>query len=295
MRRVFGKGKKMGNSKNMLGYWLMFLVALLFSLGGLLIKLVPWDPIAINGFRSIVAVLVIGLARRSFKIKLNRLTLVSAVSLSITNVLFVMANKMTLAANAIVLQYTSPIYILLLGMVVFKVKPHRTKWIVVTMAMGGMVLFFLDKLNGGMLLGNIYALLSGVTYAMVFFFSAHDQVEPQEAIMLAGMISFTLGLPFYWSQPALNTGGWISILTLGVVQQGLAYLCFSYGIKMISSINANLICLSEALMSACLVWIVLKEKPGPFAMIGGTIIILAILLNIGIDYYYQAKAAKIAA
>jgi len=280
-------------SKVLLGYWSMIMVALLFSLGGLLIKVIPWHPLAINGIRSILAVVVLGLARKDFKIKFKRLTLVSAVALATTNVLFVMANKLTLAANAIVLQYTSPIYILILGMIIYNHRPSKSKWLVVIMALSGMVLFFFDQLSGGMLLGNILALLSGVTYAMVFFFSGHESVDPQESIMLAGWISFALGIPFYFVQIDPGTIGWVSLLALGIFQQGFAYLCFSYGIKRISSINANLICLSEILLSTLLVWLVLNERPGPYALVGGSVIISAILLNILVDYLRKKKSDQL--
>ena len=152
------------------GTMFVFLAAVLYSTAGLCMKLIPWSGMALNGGRSIIALGVFGayLLITRHKPKLNRWVLLGAAAVCGTNVLFALANKMTTAANAIVLQYTAPIFVILLSLVLLKKKPGRLDLVACAVVFLGVVCFFVESLGGGQLAGDVISLVSGITYAGVF-------------------------------------------------------------------------------------------------------------------------------
>ena len=149
------------------GTLFVFLAAVLYSTAGLCMKLIPWSGMALNGGRSIIALGVFGayLLLTRHKPKLNRWVLLGAVTVCGTNVLFALANKMTTAANAIVLQYTAPIFVILLSFVLLKKKPGRLDVAACAVVFLGVVCFFVESLGGGQFAGDLISLISGITYA----------------------------------------------------------------------------------------------------------------------------------
>jgi uncharacterized membrane protein len=156
--------------KKKLGTLYIFITALLFSTGGLFIKLLTWSPLAINAARSAVSVLVIGtyLKLEKVPLKVNKYVLLGAVCMSATNNLYVVANKLTTAANTILLQFTAPVFILLFMWLFYKEKPKKADVITSIAVFTGILFFFMDSLQTGNMLGNVLALASGATYAVVF-------------------------------------------------------------------------------------------------------------------------------
>ena len=126
------------------GNFYIFLTAILWSTGGLLIKYIPINAVAINSARSFIALIFFALYERKMKIKINRFVVLAAVCLTMTNTLFVIANKLTTAANAIVLQYMAPIFVLLWDSLYHKKFPGKKQLLIVAMAFGGMLLFFCE-------------------------------------------------------------------------------------------------------------------------------------------------------
>ena len=151
------------------GNFYIFLTAVLWSTGGLLIKYIPINAIAINGARSLIALLFFALYERKLKIKINKYIVLAAVCLTMTNTLFCMANKLTTAANAIVLQYMAPIFVLLWDSLYRRKSPGKKQILIVAMAFSGMLLFFFDQLDGGRLAGNLLAIAAGLCFSGVFF------------------------------------------------------------------------------------------------------------------------------
>lgn len=266
------------------GSLLVLLAAMLWSTGGILLKLVPWNPIMINGFRSLFAFIFICILNRTIKIKINRFVVLSALCISLTTVLFACANKLTTAANAIVLQYTAPIFVLIMSCILKRRLPSLRQAGVVLVAFAGTILFFCDQLDVGHLIGNILAIISGVTFAGVFFFNSMPQSSNDDALRLSCLISFGIFListPFIDYFPVkIDAGICAAILILGVVQIGLAYYVFGRGVQRINPVSASLIGLFEALFNPIWVAIFIGELPGMFALIGGVVIILAVIFNI---------------
>ncbi|HOE57902.1 MAG TPA: EamA family transporter, partial [Bacillota bacterium] len=144
---------------------LLAATAAMWSIGGLLIKLVDASPLAIAGARAAITSVVLLLYLRKPKFNWSLPQVGAAITSSATSILFVTATKTTTAANAILLQSTAPIYVAILGLWLLKEKTTKYDWLTVAVVMGGMGLFFVENLSTEGLLGNFFAVLSGITYA----------------------------------------------------------------------------------------------------------------------------------
>ena len=258
----------------------ILLTALLWSTGGLLIKYIPGNAVAINGARSLIAVVFFWLYKRSIKIRVNRYVISAAVCLVMTNLLYVMANKLTTAANAIVLQYMAPIFVLIWDCIYRKKAPKKQQCGIVLMALAGMVLFFFDQLDGGHLLGNILAIGAGLAFSGVFFINSLPEASSEDASMLAFLASFVISIPFLGDVWKMNQTAVVALLALGIFQVGLAYILFAKGTKLTSPVSASLIGLLEAILNPVWVFLFYGEKVGKFALVGALVILLAVVLNI---------------
>lgn len=261
----------------------ILMTAFLWSLGGIFIKLIPLNALAINGLRSIIALIFYFIYDRTCKIKINKYVIVAALSLVITNTLFVFANKLTTAANAIVLQYTAPIFVLFLQSIYIKKLPSKEKVGVILLAFAGMVLFFFDQMDGGQLLGNILAIIAGVFFAGVFFVNSLEGASSNDASKLAFLLCFIISIPFCNDLHLLTPISIFALLALGVFQLGLAYVFFSKGIKLTTAVNSSLISLIEALLNPFWVFLFVGETPSMYALVGGCVVLGAIVLNILMD------------
>ena len=275
---IYGGKQMMESGKK--GNFYIFLTALLWSTGGILIKYVPGNPIAINGARSIIAFLFFWAYRRNIKLHLNKIIVTAAFCLTLTNTLFVAANKLTTAANAIVLQYMAPIFVLLWDSLYRKKAPSKKQTGIVIMAFGGMILFFMDQLDGGKLLGNILAVAAGLCFSGVFFLNSLPESNSEESSMLAFFLSFLISIPFLGDVKNMNMTGLAALAALGVFQVGLAYVLFSKGAKLTSPVSASLIGLLEAILSPLWVLLFYGEKMGRFALLGAVVILFAVIFNI---------------
>ncbi len=267
-------------SDNNKGNLYILLTAFLWSTGGILIKYIPMNALAINGSRSVIAFLCFCIYRKSIKIKINKTIVLAALSLVLTNILYVAANKLTTAANAIVLQYTAPIFVLLWDCIYRKQMPKKRQCLIVAMAFLGMILFFCDQLEGGYLLGNILAILAGLCFSGVFFINSLPSSSSEDSSMLAFVIASMVSIPFLGDVRDLDSTGWIALLILGIFQLALAYVLFAKGSKLTSPVSASLIGLLEAILNPLWVFLAFQEKIGRFALVGALVLMGAVVLNI---------------
>ena len=259
--------------------FLLVITAILWSLGGVLIKSIKWNPVAIAGMRSMIAVVVLLIVIRKPKITWSFPQIGGALAYSGTVILFVMANKITTAANAILLQYTAPIYVALFGAWFLKEKAKLFDWIIVFIVLGGMALFFLDHLNVNGVLGNIVAAASGVCFGFFAIFMRMQKDEsPIESVLLGNILTAIIAIPFMFKS-APSTEGWINLLIMGVIQLGVPYILYSMAIKHVTALEAILIPVIEPILNPVWVFILLGETPGPWAVVGGTIVIMAVTLR----------------
>ena len=280
--KSFGNGRL---SQNAAGNLYVLTAAVLWSLGGVLLKNIPWNPIITSGFRAAVAlVFYAAVIKRGFRLKLNRYTIGGGVAFALTTSLFVAANTFTTAANAIVLQYTAPIYVLIADCIIKKRPPLLKQLIIVIVAFGGMALFFLDQLQGGALVGNLLAIASGVCFAALAIINSRPGASPDDT----NMIGFSLNILFFiCMSPFLNVTSIevdakiiISILALGIVQIGIPYWAYGRGMQRAKLVSASLLCMLEAILNPIWVALVDGEIPGKFALLGGILILAAVAANI---------------
>ncbi len=252
---------------------LLILTALLWSSGGVLIKLVQWNPAAIAGGRSAIALIFILLITRKIRIKLTFIKILGGLAYAATVILFVLSNKLTTAANAILLQFTAPIYVALFGNWFLKEKMSRIDWVTIFLVMFGMILFFVDKLSAGSLIGNITAILSGVAFAwLVLTLRKQKNESPIESIVIGNIITVIIGLPFmFGSMPSLES--WSGLILLGVFQLGLSYIFYTTAIKHVTAIEGILIPVLEPILNPVWVLLILGEQPTYWAIIGGIVVI----------------------
>lgn len=256
---------------------LLLLAALLWSLGGVLIKSIDWPPMAIAGSRSLIAIPVMLAFVGRPRFTLSRAQVGGAVAYALTVVLFVFATRMTTAANAIFLQYTAPIYVAIVGRWYLGERALRTDWLVIVVALGGIALFFFDRLTVAGFWGNIVALGSGLAFAGVALFLRKEKAgSPVMSIILGNIIVAVAGLPFMLQSPLGAGGGW-RLLLLGILQLGVPYVFYASAIKQVTALEATLIPLLEPVLNPLWVMLALAERPGQWAIFGATLVLGAVL------------------
>lgn len=258
---------------------LLLIMAFLWSLNGLFIKLVDWHPLALSSTRSMVATLVLLLYYRRLHVTWSFTQIGGAITYSATMILFVMATQMTTAANAILLQYTAPVFVALLSYWFLKEKVTRFDWATTAVVMGGMVLFFFDDLSAGYLGGNILALLSGITFAcFTLFMRKQKEGSPVESVILGSILTVLIGIPFLFSGPPAGAYSWPAMMVMGFFM-GVAFILYCGVIRQVRAIEAILVLIAEPLLNPVWVFIILGERPGPWALVGGAVIVGAITLR----------------
>jgi len=258
---------------------MMLSAAILWSSGGLLIKLVDLNPLAIAGFRSIIAsfVVLIFLKRSVFKFSWNKVF--GAISYTSMVILFISATKATTAANAILLQYTAPIYIAVLGGWLLKEKAKIKEWVIIIFVLIGMILFFMDDITGGSLKGNVFAILSGVAMAFnTIFMRRQKDVDPLENVFWGGILTTLISMPFLFeSMP--STRSWLVLVLLGIFQLGLSYVLYARAIKSITALQSTFICLVEPILNPLWVFLTIGEIPGKLSLLGGIVVLVSVTIG----------------
>lgn len=258
------------------GVLLLILAALLWSLGGLLIKQVELHWMAISGGRSLFAAAVIWLYLRGGGIRFSRELLWGAIAYAGTVLFFVAATKLTTAANAILLQYTAPAYVALLSHRMLGEPITRLDWITIVLVVAGMVLFYFDGLDSGGMLGNGFAVLSGVFFAFcVVFLRKARGGGSVEMILVGNIITAMVGLPFLVGDSVTSMDvGLVAIL--GIVQLGLGYIAFVNGIRHVAALEAVLIPVIEPILNPMWVALFLGERPSLLSVFGGVVVVGAV-------------------
>jgi drug/metabolite transporter (DMT)-like permease len=252
---------------------LLLLSAVLWSTGGVLIKWVDWNPLAISGVRSLISAAVLALYLRKPRWRWSRDEVFAAVAYAVTVLLFVAATKYTTAANAIFLQYTTPIYVALLGAWLLGEKATWRDWLAIAVILAGMALFFLDGLQTGHWLGDGIAILSGMTMGtMIVLLRKVRNESPMQAVFLGNMIAACIGLPFAIGA-SVTASNVMGIVLLGVFQLGIPYLLYSFAIRHVTALEASIIPAIEPVLNPLWVLLILGEAPRPLALVGGAIVV----------------------
>ena len=260
---------------------LLAAAALCWSIGGLLIKEVTWHPLALAGTRGFIAAAFLAAFAPRFRFTWSAVQLGGAAAYAAITLLFVTANKLTTAANAILLQYTAPVWVALLGAWFLGEPPTRADWLTIASVFGGMLLFFVDDLEFANLTGNLVALASGVAFgALVVLLRKQKDSSAVESVFLGNLLAGTIGLPFILTaRPLPDATGWVLLGVLGTVQLGLSYLFYTRAIRHVTALEAILIPVIEPILNP--VWVLLfrGERPGRLALLGGVIVLGAATLR----------------
>jgi len=262
--------------------------ALLWSTGGLFIKWTTLSGLELSFGRSLFAAITVALFTRHEGFGLNRLTAVASVLYAALLLLFVLATKQTTAANAIFLQYTAPVYLLILEPLVYKEKFRSRDLITVLVCLAGMTLFFVGKLRPQDVTGNLLALASGLCFALYVLLLRHAKartVNRASSVIYGSLLLVIFAAPAGLAAiPRLTLHDVLVVLYLGFVQIGLAYTLFTVAMaRGVRSLDAGIIGYIEPVLNPIWVFLVLGEKPSGWALLGGVIIIVAVVSHMVLD------------
>lgn len=271
----------------------MMLTGIFWSLGGVLIKLVDWNPYAIAGTRSLVAMIFLCIVNKSLPRFIEKKsdgsvsksgtvnTILGGILYAATMLLFVVATKLTTAANAIFLQYTSPLYLIIFGPFFIKEKNTWVDYTAVAGLLIGMFILIGGDLSGGNLTGDIFALMSGVTFGFsTMFLRRQKNASPLDSLILANFFCFVFALPFIFTSGMPSFRSCIGLLILGVVQIGLSSYFWGKSLKKLSALSSVIIGMLEPILNPIWVAMAVKEIPEWQTFLGGGIILIIIVFHV---------------
>ena len=270
--------------------------AILWSTGGLFIKATHLSAIELSFGRSLLAAITIAIFTRREGFGLNRISALTSILYAALLLLFVLATKLTTAANAIFLQYTAPVYVLILEPLFYKEKFRARDFITVAACMAGMSLFFVGNLRPQDINGNLLALASGVCFALFFLLLRHSKarnVNRASSAIYGNLIVVLICGPAFFGamQRGIDAGDYLRIAYLGVIQIGFAYLLFTLAMaRGVRSLDASIIGYIEPVLNPIWVFLFIGERPSTWAILGGGIIITSVIAHMLIET--KTKAAK---
>ena len=263
--------------RNHIGAIQVALGAISWSFAGVLGKWLPWNALTINGVRSLVAAVIMGVSRHSFRVRFTRGNVLGALGVMLTSILYMAAMKLTTSANAIVLQYAAPAFVILFCWLFYGQRPSRRDVAAAALIMVGVVLCFADKMGGGRLPGNILAILSAVTFALVFFCAKMPDSDPAEYSYLGLLLCVPSAL-FGFFDPGMSAEPtqWLAAIGLGVCLAG-GYYFVSAAMGRVSPIFTVLLSNLEPVLNP--VWVALflpelGEVPGGLSLVGSIIVLV---------------------
>jgi drug/metabolite transporter (DMT)-like permease len=263
------QSKPPGNSHAIFG---AVLATTLFSTGGVLVKMITAHPMAIAGLRSLLAIPILFVVLKKPRFTFSLTQMGAALAYAGVVMGFVVATKLTTAANAVILQYTSPIFVALLAWWVLGEKVTWVDWLTVVLVMGGVILFFLDKVSLGGLTGNILAVGSGAGFAvMLVLLRKQKEGSLVESMILGNVITAVIGIPLMF-RGAPHGFDWLWIVVLGVFQLGLPFALYSWTIRILTSLETVIIKGIEPILNPIWVYLFIGEKPGSWALAGALIV-----------------------
>jgi len=265
-------------SEHQKGLLFVLTAALLWSTGGLFIKLISFSAMQLSFFRCSIAAVTFAIIFKKRVLLINKLSIANSIIYAVVLITFVIATKTTTAANAIFLQATAPIYVLIFEPIINKTRYDRINIITVSVCVIGMLLFFVGKLEPGHLEGNLVALISGVTFAALFLgMKKNDQKFQQSSIFWGNILVALICIPFLVSLEMISFSDLWMVSFLGVFQIAFAYAFFASGLKRIFAVEASIISMVEPVFNPVWVFLGYGETPTVYSIIGGLIILGAII------------------
>ncbi|MDR1110798.1 MAG: DMT family transporter [Deltaproteobacteria bacterium] len=268
----------------------LILAPIIWSTSSLLIKSVGWSSWAIAGWRSLISGLFLWFCfrfvyPRDFRFDLSRANLLVALFYSLFGCLFAVSVKLTTAANAILMQYTAPIYIAFLAPLLLKERTPRRDWIFVAVMALGMSLFFMNDLEvgGGRddLLGLLAGMGGGVCWAMVVMLLKKRGADgmPLSGLVLGNFMTVMYCLPLMVTVNFLEPRDIGQVAALGLISLGLGYIFYLLAIKQVTALEAALIPAIEPLLNPTWTFLFIDEVPGAWTVVGGLVVLATVLMK----------------
>ncbi len=257
------------------------ITALMWSLAGLNIKMIAWTPYAIAGGRSLIALLLLTpLVLNGQKGMVNRHTIGGALCYAAFNYCFVASTKLTTAANAIMLQYTAPIYVALLSWVFLKERVTKADLISMTFVFGGMLLFFMDQAGGGSAVGDGVAVFNGITFAgLSIFLRLQKAGSPVMSMYIGNAIAAVVGIPFI-IQAGMPDKNSLFFLLIHGGMVALSYVLYAKASTGLSALETVIIPIIDPIMNPVWVFLTLREKPGALSLLGAAVVLCSVTLRV---------------
>ncbi len=262
--------------------------AILFSTGGAASKSTSLTSWQISGLRSLVAALAVLILLPETRKHWTWRSGVVAIAYAICLTSFVLATKNTTAANAIFLQATAPVYLVLLGPWLLREKVRTSDWTTLAIVCVGMVLVFWDPgeaqaLAPSPLLGNWLGALSGLTWALTVcglrWLSRGQAGSSMTPVLMGNCIGILICLPQMFPLTQIRSNDIWSLAYLGVFQVGLAYWCLTKAMANLGALEASLLIMVEPALNPVWTWWLHGERPTTTAIAGGALIIGSALLK----------------
>ena len=258
----------------------MLACSLLWSMAGIMFKYIPWNGVVIASLRAAIAgAVVLAFIRiRGMELSVSAKTIPTGIAKGLTCLLFVVANKMTTAANAIVLQYTAPVFLLLFSALIYGRRFSRADVTAVGLTLAGISLFFLGQFDAGRMIGNLIAVAAGAAMGVMYMLMGEvTESERLSSVLIGEAFTFLVGVPFlFLYPPAVTAVPAAFIVILGIFQLGIPYILYSLAAGKCSPLACCLLGALEPLLNPLWVLIFYGEKPGVFALIGGAVVIATV-------------------
>ena len=235
--------------------------------------------VSVSGVRSIFALITLLLYMKLIHhpFRLNPSVIFGGICSASMSITFVCATKMTSAANAIILQFTHPVFLILILWIFYHKRPDKRAILTCIIALIGIVCFFFDKITSGGMLGNLLAIISGLSYAIMFQMKKMKGGDFESSLVISYILAFIIGLPTAVHETIHTPSIWMVIVLLGAVQTGLATICLSRGLDAVSPVTAALTSGIEPILNPVLAAIICGETIGPMSIAGGILVIGSVL------------------
>ena len=257
----------------------IFIAGFFWSVGGLMVKISQDNPITLLGYRALLSLPVLLIFTPPKKLKMNKKVFLYALFPTALAFTYVFSARLTTAANAIMLQYASPLYVVVLCYLLYKKKPGKEDIAVVIASMTGMILFFMDDYSPGNMIGNLIAVLGGLLFACYYTLTGASGEDSASIIIMSQIQLVVIAAAFmFWKEPlTLNRNSIIAVIGMGIVQRGLGEGIYGKAAPHCSPLDAVLMSMTEPLLNPVWVMLFYGERPQKFALIGSVVIVVSVI------------------
>ena len=251
--------------------------AIMWSSAGMFVKTATMGPLAFAGGKGLIAGLVMLPPVLRSKHKITREVVGGSIAYAGFNLCFVFATRLTTSANAILLQYTSPVFVAVLGWLILKERLAKRDVVCIAVSAAGMALLFCDNFTASSIWGNVVGVGSAVTFSFtIIFLRLQKNGNPVYSVCFGNFLTAAIGLP------SLLAGGlpqgaeaWSGLLATGVIT-GISYVLYAMSTAHLSAIESSLLPILDPILNPVWVFLAVGERPGALSLLGGAIVFFSV-------------------